>query len=193
VGHTLVLLLYFACLGYGFLLIEIPLMQRFILLLGQPVYALSVVLFSLLLFSGLGSLWSTRFLSRDRRALAGALAGIIALSALYAFFLPGIIEALLGSDITTRVAACVATLAPIGLLMGMAYPLGINILRDFGEGLVPWAWGMNGVMSVVASVLAIYIANRIGFTGAFLTGIGAYVLALGCLAVVARMRPSQTV
>ncbi len=112
---------------------------------------------------------------------------------LYAFFLPGVIGALLGSDITLRIAATVAMLAPMGLLMGMAYPLGINILRDFGEGLVPWAWGMNGVMSVVASVLAIYIANRVGFTGAFLTGVGAYVLALACVGVVGRIRPGPTV
>ena len=151
-----------------------------------------LVLFSLLLFSGLGSLWSSRFLDRDRRVLAYALTGVVALSLLYAFVLPGIIEALLGSGIVVRVAATIALLAPLGLLMGMAYPLGINILRDFGEELVPWAWGMNGVMSVVASVLATFIASRIGFTGALLTGVAAYCVAGICLAVVSMARPTQT-
>lgn len=188
VGQTLTFLLYFGCLGYGFLLIEIPMLQSFILLLGQPVYALSVVLFSLLLFSGLGSLWSSRFLDRATRTLAYALLGIIVLSAMYVLLLSQIITALLGMSLFVRLAATVGLLAPMGLLLGMAYPLGINILREFNEGLVPWAWGVNGVMSVVASVLASYVASKIGFTGALLTGVVAYVLAGVCLAIVTRAR-----
>jgi hypothetical protein len=102
--------------------------------------------------------------------------------------LPEIIDATLGRGIATRIVTTVALLAPLGLMLGMAYPLGINILRDFSEALVPWAWGMNGVMSVLTSVLATFLASRIGFTGAFMTGIAAYGIALGCLAVVAAAR-----
>jgi hypothetical protein len=131
-------------------------------------------------------------LDHDRRALACALSGAIVLSLVYAIFLPGIVDALLGSDLAVRIAATTALLAPIGLLLGMAYPLGISILRRFSEGLVPWAWGMNGVMSVVASVLAVYIATQVGFTGAFLSGVAAYVLALGCVGVITRFRPGET-
>jgi hypothetical protein len=85
-------------------------------------------------------------------------------------------------------------LAPVGLLMGTAYPLGIGVLREFGDELVPWAWGVNGALSVVASVLAIYIGSRFGFRLAFLSGTAAYALALCVLAVVpflprARARP----
>lgn len=187
--HTVVFMLYFACLGYGFLLIEIPLMQRFTLLLGKPIYSLAVVLFALLLFSGIGSLWSARFTDRNRQAALGALVTILALSVGYAVFLPQVIEAMLGAGIVARIATTVALLAPIGIPLGMTYPLGISVLRDFSEDLVPWAWGMNGVMSVVASVVAAFLASRIGFTAAFLTGVGAYAIALACLGLIIMTRP----
>jgi spermidine synthase len=187
--HTIVFMLYFACLGYGFLLIEIPLMQRFTLLLGKPIYSLAVVLFALLLFSGLGSLWSARFVDRNRQAVLGALVAILVLSVGYAAYLPQVIEAMLGAGIVARVATTIALLAPIGIPLGMTYPLGISVLREFSEDLVPWAWGMNGVMSVVASVMAAFLASRIGFTAAFLTGVGAYAMALACLGLVFMTRP----
>lgn len=184
------LLLYFACLGYGFLMIEIPLLQRFVLFLGYPVYALAVVLFSLLLFSGLGSLtvgWSD---SPPLGRLVRAVGGIVVLSAAYVHGVPWVISGFLGADIAVRVAITVALLAPLGLLLGMAYPLGISVLREHGEELVPWAWGLNGVMSVVASVAAVFIGSRIGFTAAFLTGVAAYALALASMLLATRIARS---
>jgi len=183
------LLFYFACLGYGFLMIEIPLLQRFVLFLGYPVYALAVVLFALLLFSGLGSLFIGRVTGPPRAVLARVVSGIVLLSLVYVVGVPSIIRHFLGAPIAGRIAITVALLAPIGLLLGMAYPLGIRILRGFGEELVPWAWGLNGVMSVVASVVAVFIGSRIGFTAVFLTGVGAYVLALGSMMLAMRGRP----
>lgn len=176
------LLLYFACLGYGFLMVEIPLLQRFVLFLGYPVYALAVVLFALLFFSGIGSLLSARFGARPRSVLLTVLVAIVALSLVYLVAVPRVIDALLGVPIAARIAITVGLLAPIGLLLGMAYPLGITVLRGYGEELVPWAWGLNGVMSVVASVVATFIGSRIGFSAAFLTGVGAYALGLAAMA-----------
>jgi hypothetical protein len=181
------LLLYFACLGYGFLMIEIPLLQRFVLFLGYPVYALAVVLFALLLFSGIGSLtvgWSD---APPMPRLTRVLLGIVALSVAYVGGVPWAISWFLGSPILVRIAITVALLAPIGLLLGMAYPLGISVLREHGEELVPWAWGLNGVMSVVASVIAVFIGSRIGFTAAFLTGVAAYAVALVCMQAATRL------
>jgi hypothetical protein len=184
------LLFYFACLGYGFLMIEIPLLQRFVLFLGYPVYALAVVLFAVLFFSGLGSLLVERMTTPPHAVLRRVVAAIVLLSLLYVAGLPSVIRHFLGASIAVRIALTVALLAPIGLLLGMAYPLGIRILRGFGEGLVPWAWGLNGVMSVVASVLAVFIGSRIGFTAVFLTGIAAYVLAIASITLALRGRPS---
>lgn len=186
---TAPLLLYFACLGYGFLMIEIPLLQRFMLMLGSPIYALAVVLFALLFFSGSGSLLSARFTDDPRKALTYVITAIVVLACFYVVLVPWLIYQLLGSSILIRIAATVALLGPIGLLLGMAYPLGITILRGYGEELVPWAWGLNGAMSVVASVLAIFIGSRIGFTAAFLTGVGAYALGLALILQATRVRP----
>lgn len=175
------LLLYFACLGYGFLMVEIPMLQKFMLLLGAPIYALAVVLFALLFFSGLGSLASSRFDADPRAGLTKVLSSIVAVSGLYVFLVPAVAHGMLGTPIVVRIATTVGLLAPLGLLLGMAYPLGISVLRQFGSELVPWAWGLNGAMSVVASVAAVFIGSRIGFTAAFLTGVAAYAVGLGAM------------
>jgi spermidine synthase len=176
------MLLYFACLGYGFLMVEIPLLQRFVLFLGYPVYALAVVLFAILLFSGIGSLLSSRITAPPRTALLTVLAAIVVVSLAYLVLVPRVSAALLTVPISLRIATTVALLAPLGLLLGMAYPLGITVLRGYGEELVPWAWSLNGVMSVVASVVAAFIGSRIGFSAAFLTGVGAYALGFAAMA-----------
>jgi hypothetical protein len=122
--------------------------------------------------------------------LRRVVAAIVLLSLLYVAGLPSVIRHFLGASIAVRIALTVALPAPIGLLLGMAYPLGIRILRGFGKGLFPWAWGLNGVMSVVASVLAVFIGSRIGFTAVFVTGIAAYVLAIASITLALRGRPS---
>jgi hypothetical protein len=182
------LLLYFACLGYGFMMLEIPLMQRFILFLGYPIYALAVILFALLLFSGLGSLASSRF---GGAALPRVLLAIIVLAAGYVVGLPHLIEPLMGLPIVAKVAVTVLVLAPLGLVLGMAYPLGIGRLTQVGTGLVPWAWGLNGALSVVASVLATYLGSRFGFSVAMWSGVAAYAAGLGCVMLASGL-PDQT-
>lgn len=182
-GRVAPMLLYFACLGYGFMMLEIPLMQRFILFLGYPVYALAVILFALLLFSGLGSLASGRVGSAR---LPSVLVLIIAVGAVYVWAVPPVIEPLMGLGIAAKVALTVLLLAPLGLVLGMAYPLGIGRLTQLSDGLVAWAWGLNAALSVVASVLATYLGSRFGFSAAMATGVLAYAVGLGCVLLAAR-------
>jgi len=170
------------------MMIEIPLLQQFILFLGYPVYALAVVLFALLLFSGTGSLLTTRFTGDPRANLSKTLVAIVGTSLVYAYGLPMVIDQFLGISIAMKIPIAVFLLMPVGLLLGMAYPLGISLLRSESESLVPWAWGMNGAMSVVASVLATFIGSRLGFTVALLTGVSAYGLGLACIAFAGRAR-----
>jgi SAM-dependent methyltransferase len=177
------LLLYFACLGYGFMMLEIPLMQRFILFLGYPVYALAVILFALLLFSGLGSLASNRIGAHN---LPRVLVVIIAVGALYVWGVPHLIAPLMGLGIAAKIAVTVLVLAPLGLVLGMAYPLGIGRLTQVSDGLVAWAWGLNAALSVVASVLATYLGSRIGFSAAMATGVAAYGVGWVCVVLAAR-------
>jgi hypothetical protein len=177
------LVLFFAAIGFGFMLIETSQMQRLIVVLGHPTYGLTVVLFSLLLSSGLGSWW----ISRREGDLSGH-AGILQLGALVAvLFLfglvtPGLARAIEGAATATRVAASALVLAVPGFLMGMAFPLGMRLTASRAPGLGPWLWGVNGATSVCASVLAVAIALSTTISTAFWVGWACYLAALGAYA-----------
>jgi len=169
--HGGLFLLYFGCLGLGFLWVEMPLLQQFILFLGQPAYSFAVVLFSLLLFSGLGSQLSARL---PRRFPLLLLAGLVLL---YPAFLAKVFELFLGWDLLPRLLVSVFSLAPLGFLLGQPLPAGLRLLRERAPQLIPWAWAVNGCASVTSSILAVLGAVTLGFTwvliaGAFVYGIG---------------------
>jgi hypothetical protein len=168
---------FFAAIGLGFLLLEIALIQRLVLFLGFPTYALSVVLFSLLLFTGVGSLLSARPGNPDRR-LVTALAAACALLAAAASGLQPLLRALIELPFPARVALAVVLLAPAGLALGMAMPLGLRRVEARHPGAVPWAWAVNGVASVLASVLAVAVAITWGFTAVTLLALACYLAAL---------------
>ncbi len=175
----LAILGYFACLGLGFIAIEIGLLQRLILLLGKPIYALAAILSTMLLASGCGSFVAGRLGPlRLTARLVLLLAAAAALLLGYAFFLPAVIGTLLGSSFAVRLVAAIALVALPGFLLGMPFPSGIRALELAGQrSLVPWAWGINGAMSVMASVTAIILAIELGYTAVFLLGAACYALA----------------
>jgi len=173
--HASQTLVYFALLGFGFLFIEIPLVQRLILFVGKPVYALAVVLFGLLLFSGLGSVLSRRAPWR------GALVALAILALAYPILLPMLFRSALGLPLAARFAIGAISLAPLGVLMGMPFPKGIAWLENTSPDLIPWAWGVNGAVSVVASVLAALVALSVGFTVVLVTGAICYGAAIAAI------------
>jgi hypothetical protein len=169
-------LAYFAAIGVGFLVLEVVLIQRFVLFLGFPTYALSVVLFALLVFTGLGSLLTERL--RDRRAgLFAALAAVTALVIVAAFALQPLLRALIDLSFAVRVVLAAILIAPLGVLLGMAMPIGLRRLSALHPTGVAWAWGVNGVTSVLGSVLAIFVAINWGFTVATLLAAACYAAA----------------
>lgn len=172
-------ILYFTGLGLAFLLVEIPLIQRFSLFLGHPIYALAVILFSVLLFSGIGSYLSGRIAGeRPDRAVGWVVPVLLVLLTGYAFGLTPVLRSLLALELWPRIAISIALIAPLGLLMGMPMPLGISVLdRAKQPGLIPWMWGINGATSVVASVLAMVVSLNIGLRGTLLVGMGIYAVA----------------
>jgi hypothetical protein len=179
---TVKYLLYFACLGLGFMLIEIPTIQRFTLFLGHPIYSLSVALFALLFFSGIGSLFTDSFsLGDSKRRLKKILIVLTALIIVYVFVLPPIFYKLIGLPNFARIAISVLLLCPLGLLMGMPFPLGLKMLNGRGNELVPWCWAVNGATSVLASILAIVISINSGFSISLLAGMAIYVAALALI------------
>ena len=170
-------LVYFFALGLAFLWLELPLMQRFILLLAHPTYSFGLVLFAVLLFSGIGSILSPR-LGKHRPWAVLALA---LLTVAYALGTGPAVDLMLALPLPARIALSVLTIAPLALLMGVPFPTGIAAIRRRRPGLVPWAWGANGYASVVGSVLATLMALSWGFTWVMLAaGIG-YLVAWAAL------------
>ena len=166
----------FSMLGIGFMLVEISLMQRFVLFLGQPVLSMAALLFSLLVGAGIGSLYSGR-LAPERIIQGIALASLLIVAFLvsYTFLLPLIFDQLLGLSLTIRLVIALGTLIPLGFLMGFPFPLGIRLLKEMEmDNHIPWMWGINGVGSVLGSVMTIVIAISFGFTEALLIGAGCY-------------------
>ena len=182
-------LFYFSCLGLGFILVELPMIHRFILFLGHPVHALTVILFALLIFSGLGSL-STRRVPPEREVavLRRTLLLIVLVLGIAIAGIPPLLRAFVGQPTAVKVVASVILLAPLGFLMGRPFPLGLRVLHRAATELVPWAWGVNAAASVLASVLSIVLAISFGFSVALAIGLVCYALALLTSIVAMRVR-----
>jgi predicted membrane-bound spermidine synthase len=175
-GRTI---LYFGALGVGFIIVEVALMQRLILLLGHPIYTLVVILFTLLLAGGIGSRFAGRFAAgRIYRALGVILPLVILLVLVAAFALPLVVQAAVPLTQTQRIAVAVALTFPFGFLMGMPFPLGLRRHAQDPTGApISSLWGINGVASVVGSIAGMMIAVAAGFTWVFVVGAVCYAVA----------------
>ncbi|HEV2468540.1 MAG TPA: hypothetical protein VGS78_05055 [Candidatus Sulfotelmatobacter sp.] len=191
-------LLYFVAIGLGYILVEIAFIQRFVLFLGHPTYALTVVIFLLLLSSGAGSLLSRLWLPRAEMGWLPLLLVVVTLT-IYIFLLPSRLAALVGMSIEYRLLVSGVLLIPLGFIMGMPFPTGLRALAAFpapefpagdaaSDNAVEWAWAMNAAASVLGSVLAMVIAIQFGLTVTLACGAGAYVLALVTMPALARKR-----
>ncbi|NOT33776.1 MAG: hypothetical protein HOP12_06345 [Candidatus Eisenbacteria bacterium] len=174
---------YFAALGLGFMLFEIGAFQRLMLFLGHPELALSVVLATILVTAGIGSAWTRRIALESAGAtLQRLLLAILAAIVVASFVWPPLFHALVGLDRPLRILVAVLALAPFGLLLGTAMPLGLRRLANGRSDLIPWAWGVNGATSVLGSVLAMTVAINSGFTATLLCGAAVYAVALALAA-----------
>jgi spermidine synthase len=181
-------LLYFVAVGLGYILVEIAFIQRFVLFLGHPTYALTVVIFLLMLSSGAGSLFSRLWLPRTNLGWVPLVLVIVTLL-FDVFFLPSRLAALVGIDFGYRLLVSGVLLIPLGFVMGMPFPTGLRALAALpapefpaGQGAsdsaVEWAWAMNAAASVLGSVSAMVIAIQFGLTVTLACGAAAYLLAL---------------
>jgi hypothetical protein len=180
-------LVYFGALGAGFMLIEVSVLQRFVLLLGHPVYSLTVTLFSLLLGTGLGAAWSRRFddLSLRRAGLVGV-ATVAVIAVVVILIATPVVSWAIPLPRGTRMLIAVALLLPMGVALGVPMPTGLRLLNLRAPQMVPWAWGMNGAMSVLGATLEIFIAMNWGFQVTLVTASATYVLGLTALLVAAK-------
>jgi hypothetical protein len=165
---------YFAFLGIGYLFVEIAFIQKMILSLENPSYAASTVIASVLISSGIGSLLSRRVRALKSPRILLILAGF---AFVYSLLLPGTIAAMSHYPLLVKIMLSFVIVLPVGILMGIPFPLGISVLGSAAPRLIPWAWAVNGCFSVLSPVLAIMLALSAGFRMVLLAGAAMYLLA----------------
>ena len=174
-------LLYFCCLGLGFILVEISLIQKFVLFMGHPLYSITAVLFALLVFAGIGSYLSGRLKLPPQRALLAIIPGIGGVVILLLLLSPPLFNHFLGLATPLRFIISLLMLAPLGLLMGMPFPLGIQMVNHHSPRLIPWVWGVNGYFTVMGSILSVVFALCFGFRFVLITASCIYLVGLSAV------------
>ena len=171
-------LLYFVCIGAGYILVEVALIQKFVLFLGHPTYALTVVIFAMLVASGAGSFWSRRLIGESNGRLAGALVSVAALVAMLAAVVTPLLGGGVGWPLWIKIAVTALLIAPAGFAMGMPFPTGLALLERRQPESVRWAWSLNAAASVMGSAGAIVCAIYLGLIQTLLIGGVLYLAAL---------------
>jgi len=173
-----VIIPYFAALGMGFILIELSLMQKLVLLLGNPTMTFAILLFTLLVSSGAGSFVSSRVMHNSTKNLVIIISAISVLGTFYATNLQTIVYSVIAAPFELKAVIAIGILAPIGFLMGMPMPTGMRLVKTYSPRYVPWMWAVNGAFSVLGSVLSVTIAILKGASWGMMLGISIYLIAL---------------
>jgi hypothetical protein len=179
------LLTYFSCLGAGFIILELVFIQKFMNLIGSPLYTYSTVIFTMLCGAGLGSAASERLGLGPRRHWSRPFLAVIAIGLALVIWYPYIARLVLAQPLAGRILLSGALLFPLGFFLGMPFPLGVLAIQRQPRGAIAWAWGMNGIFTVVGGLLSVLLSLEVGFNLTILVALACYV---GALSVFARMR-----
>lgn len=193
-GNRRYIIFYYLAIGLAFLFIELAFIEKFTLILSQPIYAVAVTLCAFLVFSGAGSLYvesRMRTQSKDiiNRLLRQAVMLIAAITVVYIVLLPLISSTIMAMPATMRIISAFILAAPLAFAMGMPFPLGMAALQQSSPHLVPWAWGINGCASVLSAVLAVLLAIEVGFNGVMLVAVVLYLIAWFSNTVMMNIKP----
>lgn len=171
------IILYFSGIGLGYMFVEIVFIQRFTLYFGNPVYAASALITSLLIFSGLGSYHSIYF-SLNKKRLLMVFTFIVSILFAYSFILTPILQQTVHVNLFLKLLIVLMITAPLAFCMGVPFPAGLSHISKINTAWIPWAWGINGCVSVISTVLATMVAVEMGFTWVMLFAALAYCLPL---------------
>ena len=186
------LLLYFACIGAGYMMIEMAVLLKLQLYLGKPTYSLSVGLFSFLLASGIGSALTNRWHRRPpRQAVAFAVAAIVAYGVVFNTIWPAVFAHTIEFGDAGRIVTAVLVIAPLALPMGMLFPYGMQLATATSRSLVPWLWAINGCLSIVGIFGGRIFGLFLGFQATLAAGLALYVATAACAWIYARRPRSQ--
>ena len=177
---------YFAAIGLGFMLIEIGLMQRFSVLLGHPIWSLAVVLFSMIVFAGIGSLVSDRMRLADGKVLLILPLAIAAVTALVVVAIQPAINVAVAAPLLLRVLVTLAFTIPLGFVLGFCFPLGMRLVQTHSSRSMPWMWGINGGFGVLGSVASVILSMAWGISWSVTIGGLCYLSLLLPIAILRR-------
>lgn len=176
-SKALPVLVYFSCLGLAFITIELTFIQKFMQLVGSPLYTYSTVIFSLLFSSALGSLASGRVAPTGTGRWRLPFAAIIILSVLFTLLQSTLFHIGLGFGLSGRILFAALIIFPIGFFLGMPFPLGVLSIESRPRGAIAWAWGMNGAFTIVGGVVSVVLSIIYGFTVTLLVAAAVYLIA----------------
>ncbi len=182
---ALPLLAYFSCLGAGFITLELVFIQKFMQLIGSPLYTYSTVIFTMLLGAGIGSAASERLGINSYRRWVFPFIAIIAVGLALVLLYPTLAKAGLALPLGGRIAVAALMIFPLGFFLGMPFPLGILAIERQPRGAIAWAWGMNGLFTVIGGLASVFASLEWGFN---ITTLLALALYGGALAVFKKMR-----
>jgi predicted membrane-bound spermidine synthase len=176
-------LTYFAGLGLGFIMIEIVLLQRFTLFLGQPIFTFAVVLTTLLVSTGVGAYIAGQFRERHRHLLLWVVGAILLVLFVTAALTSAVFSVALGLSMPWRIVITTALVAPLGILLGMPFPIGLRIVSEEAQSLISWAWAVNGFFTVIGSVVGLMLGMGVGFRVVFALAGGCYLISLAAISI----------
>lgn len=170
-------LIYFACLGSGFIIYELVFVQNFMKLIGFPLYTYSTVMFAFLLWAGIGSFLSGKYRIWERGNWFLPFFGIAAYTVVYIAFSDSLFNLFLMQPVLVRVLASVLIIAPLAICLGMPFPAGVQLIRNLDRSAVAWVWGINGLFTIIGGVSSVVLSIYFGFRFTLLLGTAIYILA----------------
>lgn len=180
------LLVYFSCLGAGFITLELVFIQKFMHVIGSPLYTYSTVIFTMLCAAGIGSTMSEKFGIRPDRLWVLPFVGVLVFGAALVLLYPSVSQVALSMGLPQRVLVSAAMIFPLGFVLGMPFPLGVLAIANHTRGAVAWAWGMNGLFTVAGGLGSVLVSMVYGFNAAIICALLLYVVAM---LVFPRLRP----
>lgn len=180
IGKTWPILVYFSCLGLGFIMIEMALLQKYQLYIGQPIYTYAIILGSILVASGAGSYYSGLFVLRVKNVFNLIIPGIVVALVLYYIFIPMLFGLTLHLSLVLRLTIAAISIFPLGFLLGMPFPSGLAHLTE-SVSLIPWAWGVNSFFTVIGTTIALILGMALGFSWVLFVAGVSYLVALGAI------------
>jgi predicted membrane-bound spermidine synthase len=175
-SKDITIVVYFALIGLGYIFIEMSIVQQFTLFLGNPVYSFSVILASLLVATGVGSLLSKNYFDSGRLTVFKTALMICIALITYYIFLSKTIKMFLSAPLAGRLFLTFLFIFPLGIMLGALFPHGLRRLHQYRPQLIPWAWAVNGYMSIVGSLISVYLSLAVGTKIYFLIAAFLYIV-----------------